>query len=223
MRAPKLAASGESALAALNGGYHVAFVVGAIFVVASAVVAVLLLRPETATAGAHAHGEPVARACDRGRLERERLRPAGAGRSGRSCRAASPSASRAERGHGLAVVDERRRIAAPAARWNARRGHVRELRHVALTSIPVRVEPLELGGRVEDAVWPRVDAGSRDPLPVADVLGDVAVEQQVEEVARALPPVDAEILDEERRGDERARLCIQPSLRSCRMPASTSG
>ena len=58
-RTESLEASGETAVAALNGGYHVAYVLGAIFIVASAVVAALLLRPETATAGAHAHGEPV--------------------------------------------------------------------------------------------------------------------------------------------------------------------
>ena len=59
-RTDSLEASGESAVAALNGGYHVAYVLGAIFVVASAVVAVLLLRPETATAAAaHGHGEPA--------------------------------------------------------------------------------------------------------------------------------------------------------------------
>jgi MFS family permease len=57
-RTDSLEASGESAVAALNGGYHVAYVLGAIFVVASAVVAALLLRPEPI--GAHdAHGKPV--------------------------------------------------------------------------------------------------------------------------------------------------------------------
>jgi len=57
-RTESLEASGESAVAALNGGYHVAYAVGAVFVVASAVIAALLLRPEAS--GAHdAHGKPV--------------------------------------------------------------------------------------------------------------------------------------------------------------------
>ncbi len=57
-RTDSLEASGESAIEALNGGYHVAYIVGVVFVIASAVVAALLLRPETAAAP-HAHGEPV--------------------------------------------------------------------------------------------------------------------------------------------------------------------
>jgi predicted MFS family arabinose efflux permease len=46
-RTDDLLASGDGALVALNGGYHVAFLVGAIFIVASAVVGGLLLRVET--------------------------------------------------------------------------------------------------------------------------------------------------------------------------------
>jgi EmrB/QacA subfamily drug resistance transporter len=57
-RTNELEASGDGTLAALNGGYHVAFLVGAVFVVASTVVAGLLLRPETAPA--HGHPEPTA-------------------------------------------------------------------------------------------------------------------------------------------------------------------
>jgi EmrB/QacA subfamily drug resistance transporter len=59
-RTNSLTASGESALAALNGGYHLAFLVGAIFAATAAAIGVALLR-----AGAHApaHGgeapEPV--------------------------------------------------------------------------------------------------------------------------------------------------------------------
>jgi EmrB/QacA subfamily drug resistance transporter len=56
-RTDSLAASGEGRLEALNGGYHAAFLVGAIFVVASAVVAGALLRSDVA-AGAH-EGEAV--------------------------------------------------------------------------------------------------------------------------------------------------------------------
>ena len=55
-RTDRLEASGEDPLAALNGGYHVAYVVGAVFVVVSAVVGALLLRSEPGLA-AHGHGE----------------------------------------------------------------------------------------------------------------------------------------------------------------------
>ncbi len=43
-RTDGLAAAGDGALAALNGGYHVAFLIGAVFVVASAAVGAALLR-----------------------------------------------------------------------------------------------------------------------------------------------------------------------------------
>jgi EmrB/QacA subfamily drug resistance transporter len=56
-RTDTLTASGEGPLEALNGGYHVAFIVGSIFVVVSAVVAGALLRSDV-SAGAH-EGEAV--------------------------------------------------------------------------------------------------------------------------------------------------------------------
>jgi EmrB/QacA subfamily drug resistance transporter len=51
-RTDRLAASGDDPLVALNGGYHAAFLVGALFVVASAVVAGALLRSDVSV-GAH--------------------------------------------------------------------------------------------------------------------------------------------------------------------------
>jgi EmrB/QacA subfamily drug resistance transporter len=51
-RTDSLAASGDDPLVALNGGYHAAFLVGALFVVASAVVAGALLRSDVSV-GAH--------------------------------------------------------------------------------------------------------------------------------------------------------------------------
>jgi EmrB/QacA subfamily drug resistance transporter len=51
-RTSSLRASGEGSLVALNGGYHVAFIVGAVFAVASAVVAAALLRIESPEAHA---------------------------------------------------------------------------------------------------------------------------------------------------------------------------
>jgi MFS family permease len=52
-RTDSLEAAGDGPLVALNGGYHLAFVAGALFVVASAAVAAALLRGEPAAA----HGE----------------------------------------------------------------------------------------------------------------------------------------------------------------------
>ena len=45
-RTDNLLADGETQLAALNGGYHLAFLVGAIFAVAAAAIGGLLLRPQ---------------------------------------------------------------------------------------------------------------------------------------------------------------------------------
>jgi EmrB/QacA subfamily drug resistance transporter len=57
-RTDSLRASGDDALAALNGGYHVAFLVGAAFAAAAAAVGGLFLR--TSTAPAHAQIDPGA-------------------------------------------------------------------------------------------------------------------------------------------------------------------
>ena len=53
-RTDSLTAAGESELAALTGGYHLAFVVGATFAVVAAAIGAALLRPGTAAA---LHGE----------------------------------------------------------------------------------------------------------------------------------------------------------------------
>jgi EmrB/QacA subfamily drug resistance transporter len=52
--------SGSSELAALTGGYHLAFVVGTAFAIAAAVLAGILLRPATAAQHAEARGEVAA-------------------------------------------------------------------------------------------------------------------------------------------------------------------
>jgi EmrB/QacA subfamily drug resistance transporter len=57
-RTDSLRASGDSALAALNGGYHVAFLIGALFAVAAGAVGAALLRPSAAMAPPH--GAPEA-------------------------------------------------------------------------------------------------------------------------------------------------------------------
>jgi EmrB/QacA subfamily drug resistance transporter len=57
-RTQHLAASGHGPLAALTGGYHLAFVIGAIFSIIAGVVGATFLRNRTAPAGA-VHGEPA--------------------------------------------------------------------------------------------------------------------------------------------------------------------
>jgi EmrB/QacA subfamily drug resistance transporter len=66
-RTETLEASGDGTLVALNGGYHVAFLVGAVFTVAAAVVAGVLLRAGVAAAGhagEHAIGAPATAQAD---------------------------------------------------------------------------------------------------------------------------------------------------------------
>ena len=56
-RTGSLTAQGQSAVAALNGGYHLAFLVGAAFAVVAAALAAGLLRTRPIAAPAHAEGE----------------------------------------------------------------------------------------------------------------------------------------------------------------------
>jgi EmrB/QacA subfamily drug resistance transporter len=65
-RTDNLAASGDDPLVALNGGYHAAFLVGALFVVASAVVAGALLRSDVSVGApdGEAAGVPAAAEAD---------------------------------------------------------------------------------------------------------------------------------------------------------------
>jgi hypothetical protein len=50
-RTDGLAAAGESAAEALNGGYHLAYLVGAVLIVAAIGVAFAVLRPDAASEG----------------------------------------------------------------------------------------------------------------------------------------------------------------------------
>ena len=59
-RTNSLLASGDARLAALNGGYHAAFLVGALFAVAAAVLSAALLRATTAAAPDHVDAVPEA-------------------------------------------------------------------------------------------------------------------------------------------------------------------
>ena len=59
-RTDSLRASGDGPLVALTGGYHVAFLVGAIFAVAAAVIGAALLRTRAPAAHGEAHGANVA-------------------------------------------------------------------------------------------------------------------------------------------------------------------
>jgi EmrB/QacA subfamily drug resistance transporter len=58
-RADTLLSSGESEAAALTGGYHLAFVVGAVFAVAAAALGAALLRAAVPAAGMHGEPEPA--------------------------------------------------------------------------------------------------------------------------------------------------------------------
>jgi EmrB/QacA subfamily drug resistance transporter len=60
-RTSSLSDSGESALEALNGGYHLAFLVGALFAVAAAAIGAVFLRPQAASMEAH-EAEPASEA-----------------------------------------------------------------------------------------------------------------------------------------------------------------
>jgi MFS family permease len=65
LRTGNLMDAGDGQFASLNGGYHVAFLVGAVFVVASAVVGAALLRVETPQMhGEHVVGAPAAAEAD---------------------------------------------------------------------------------------------------------------------------------------------------------------
>jgi EmrB/QacA subfamily drug resistance transporter len=66
LRSDSLLGSGDGSLVALNGGYHVAFVVGAVFVIASAVLGAALLRVESPQAhgGGDAIGVPAVTEAD---------------------------------------------------------------------------------------------------------------------------------------------------------------
>jgi MFS family permease len=59
-RTDSLTASGESQIAALTGGYHLSFLVGAIFALSAAAIGVTFMRVSGAMAGAHAEGVPAA-------------------------------------------------------------------------------------------------------------------------------------------------------------------
>jgi MFS family permease len=60
-RTSTLRDSGSSALEALNGGYHLAFLVGALFAVAAATIGAIFLRPQAASMEAH-EAEPASEA-----------------------------------------------------------------------------------------------------------------------------------------------------------------
>ena len=81
-------------------------------------------------------------------------------------------------GFGVVVgeADVRRRLVGGGAAQGG------ELGHVAAHVLAVGIEAFSLHGGVEHAVRVRVGAGAGDPLPVEVVVGDVAVEEQVEEV-----------------------------------------
>jgi len=92
-------------------------------------------------------------------------------------------------------------------------GHPAELRDVPADVCAVRVEALLVPRGAVEAPEERlrVDADRRDPLPVAVVVRLVAVDQEAHEPALAPAPVDAEVLRQERAGDE-PRTVVDPAL-----------
>ena len=58
IRTDNLLAAGDGELEALNGGYHLGFLIGAMFAAGGAILAAVLFRPHATVAGAHA-GEPA--------------------------------------------------------------------------------------------------------------------------------------------------------------------
>ena len=64
-RTSTLVDAGHSQVAALTGGYHVAFLLGAIFAAAAAILGATLLRENAPAAQAHAEpvGEPAVESC----------------------------------------------------------------------------------------------------------------------------------------------------------------
>src|SRR6185436_11013485 len=66
--------------------------------------------------------------------------------------------------------------------------------------------------RAQPPVRARVRAGARHPLPVAGVVGYVAVDQMLEEVRRADAPIDPELLRQEGSGDEARAVVHEPLL-----------
>ena len=86
------------------------------------------------------------------------------------------------------MVDDRRRIALRGKQAETPRlVHCApvdrlELGHPAPDVRAIRIEPPCLARRVEDAIGPRVGPCPGDPLPISDVVRDVAVDEVVREV-----------------------------------------
>ena len=112
------------------------------------------------------------------------------------------------------VVDDRRRVPGLPRRRQQLVGDILELGHPAAHVGAVRVVAALLEHRVVEAARDRrrIDADRRDPLPVAVVVGLVAVEQQAHEVLLAAAPVDVQVLDQKARRDQ-PRAVVHPARR----------
>ena len=103
-------------------------------------------------------------------------------------------------------------------------GEPGQLGHPPAHVVAAGVELVALQDRVEHPVVGRgVGAGAGHPLPVAHVLRDVAVDQQVPEEALPLRQSINRFFTRNEAVSMRTRLCIHPVARSWRMPASTIG
>ena len=98
-------------------------------------------------------------------------------------------------------------------RMNMRRFEPRQLRDPAPHVVAGRIELLALRLRIEDAEVRRgVRAAARHPLPVQRIVREVGIHERVPEPARALQPVNAQVLHQERR-DDHAHAVVHPAGR----------
>lgn len=99
--------------------------------------------------------------------------------------------------------------AAPGSWIQAR--EVDEFRYPTAHEVTVGVELFGLCRRVEDPKVRRgVGTGASDPLPVADVLGGVAVHQQATKVGFPPTPVHQQVLHQ-KGGDDHAHAVVHPA------------
>jgi len=89
-------------------------------------------------------------------------------------------------------------------------GRVDDRRGVIHSSAVSGVEAFRLGEGIEDPVRPGVGSGTRHPLPVQLIVGDVSVDEQVMKVAGAQSSVDVQRLGQEAGDDEPGAIVHSP-------------
>ncbi len=87
---------------------------------------------------------------------------------------------------------------------------------------PGGIEFFSLGDRIENTeIRCGIGAAAGHPLPTGRIVGGIGIDQAIPEPLLATPPIDQQMLDQERGANMRTRLCIEPVCQSSRMPAST--